>query len=451
MKNHTMLRAASTVVMGALFLTCLLLPIRSAGAGIREEQHIAIDLKKATTYMNEARDTGDDRYYTRAESSLNEIFKMDPSNYGALRVKAWVQSGRHRFSEALATAKQASAMHPADSSNYGVMVDSLIELGRYDEAVDAAQRMVDLKPGMASYSRIAYLRWLFGDPKGAEEMMRMAVEAGPPGKPETTWCIVQLGNEYFKQGRLDMAEKQYKHALTIDPSYTHALAAMGKVEAGRQNYATAIGFYRKATSKHPVHAYVIALGDLYRLTGDAKHAEEQFALVEKMAAVKRSNPETGLKMAIFYLDHEKRLPEALRLAKKDADSSQDIQAWDTLAWAYYKNRRHKEALTALKKALRLGTKDAGLFFHAGMIYYGSGDNDRAKKYLSNALSVNPYFDLTYPRIARSTLERIERVENNRAKPYKRSALIIPSLIMVLLVTVWAFRNRITTDDLSKNT
>src|SRR5205807_8990054 len=88
-----------------------------------------------------------------------------------------------------------SALGPARPTAYGVLVDALVELGRYDEATAAAQVMTDMRPDLSSYSRISYLRELHGDTNGAMAAMRLAIQAGPLRSEATAWCDVQLGKD----------------------------------------------------------------------------------------------------------------------------------------------------------------------------------------------------------------------------------------------------------------
>ncbi len=82
------------------------------------------------------------------------------------------------------------------------MVDALVEMGEYERAVDAAQKMVDLRPDTASYSRVSYLRALHGDTKGAIDAMKMAAEAANPKNPESVaWCRVHLGDVLMNFGK----------------------------------------------------------------------------------------------------------------------------------------------------------------------------------------------------------------------------------------------------------
>jgi Tfp pilus assembly protein PilF len=57
----------------------------------------------------------------------------------------------------------------------------------------------------------------------------------------------------------------------------------------------------------------------------------------------------------------------------------------------------------MTEALRLGTKDARLFYHAGMIARAGGNDNAARDYLRNALSLNPQFDPLQATIARKAL------------------------------------------------
>ena len=78
-----------------------------------------------------------------------------------------------------------------------------------------------------------------------------------------------------------------------------------------------------------------------------------------------------------------------------------------LAWALYKNGRAREAQAAMAEALRLGTPDARLFFHAGMIHRALGDHDRAREALSRALRLNPRFHLLHAQVATSVLAELQ--------------------------------------------
>ena len=90
-------------------------------------------------------------------------------------------------------------------------------------------------------------------------------------------------------------------------------------------------------------------------------------------------------LALFYADHNLKLKESVELAKKELEVRHDIYTWDILAWVLFKNGRVPEAAEAMKKALALGTGDALLDFHAGMIESQLGHTKRARDAVQSAL------------------------------------------------------------------
>jgi tetratricopeptide (TPR) repeat protein len=112
-------------------------------------------------------------------------------------------------------------------------------------------------------------------------------------------------------------------------------------------------------------------------------------------------------LARFYADHDIKLDEALALAHKEFEVRHDIYTWDALAWALYKNGKYQEASDASQHALRSGTRDALLFFHAGMIASRLGQTSIAKERLQTALSINPGFHVIYAGVARQQLKALD--------------------------------------------
>ena len=91
---------------------------------------------------------------------------------------SWASTSSRRRASAR---ERSTGECPTTSCVYGMLVDANVELGRYDEAEEAAQWMLDLRPGnVAGLTRAAYLRELFGDVEGALELMAHGVDQVPP-------------------------------------------------------------------------------------------------------------------------------------------------------------------------------------------------------------------------------------------------------------------------------
>jgi tetratricopeptide (TPR) repeat protein len=406
---------AATLALAALLPALAVAGPSPADRAIADaEQHARGDrpdgwVDLAAAFMRKARESGDPGYYARASAALNRALAIAPDDYQALRTRPWVLLGQHDFRGALAAAEQARARHPEDWWNYGNLTDAYVELGDYARAEEASQRMLDLRPGLPAYTRAAFLRTLFGDRAGAVEMLLRAVRAGSPRDPESlAWTLVHLGHEYFAAGDLASAGRAYGRALTVLPGYYMALGALGRAQAAAGRTVEAIDLYQRAVAQVPAPDLVAALGDLHALAGNADEAERQYALVEYMGRVAEAAGTTanGRQLAVFYADHDRRLPDALRLARQEATARGDIYTDDALAWALYKNGRQRSAMRAAHRALRLGTDDALLHYHAGMIAVAAGRPRSATRHLGRALALNPYFDLRQAPLARAALARL---------------------------------------------
>ncbi len=362
----------------------------------------------ASAFMQKARETGDFGFNSRAEVALNKSFEVAPDSYDALKLRAKLLLTQHRFREALDTATKARELNPRDHDIYGALTDALVELGDYSQAVEAAQTMIDLRPETSSYARVSYLRALHGEPQGAIAAMKMALTSASPANPEqVAWVAVQLGDELFNTGNLKDAEREYDRALYVFPDYHTALAAKARARFAAGDTEAAINLYTQAQNRVPLPDTAVALGDLYFKLGRTEEAARQYKLLEFIEKLGDGSAATySQQLALFYLNNDTRLDDALRIARRERAQRQDIYTCDLLAWALYKSGDLTNAKIASDEALRLGTRDARLHYHAGMIQAALSNGVEAKKHLNLALEINPYFDVRQADIARAALMKL---------------------------------------------
>jgi len=362
-------------------------------------------------YIQKARENGDVKYFILAEQALRKSLDIAPRFSEASRHLAYVLYSRHAFEDAAAQASKTIDLNPADSHAYGILGDAYLEVGKYREAEEAYHKMVQIQGNLYSYSRRSGMKSIQGDVAGAvEDLQHAAREGQANGRPAESiaWVQWQLGNERFAQGKIKDAEGHYQEALKTYPNYYRAFAGLGRVRAAQKRYRKAIDLYKKAMSIIPLPEYVAALGNIYKRIGENEEAKRQYELVEYIGYLSAVNKVLyNRELAYFYADHDMKLNEALELARKELEVRKDIYAYDLLAWALYKNGRSQEALAAMKEALRLGTKDAKLFFHAGMIHYRLGHAKEAKKFLRLAVATNRYFHIFNADVADEALKELE--------------------------------------------
>jgi tetratricopeptide (TPR) repeat protein len=364
----------------------------------RDPRSVETLAQLSALYLQKARESGDPSFYARAESLLEQASGLAPDDEQVLAGQAALALERHDFAGALAIAERL----PKDrAGTFGLLGDALVELGRYDEAFAAFQRMADLKPDSAALARIAYARELTGDRAGAiDAMADAAASAGSRGE-NAAWLRVQLGHLYFGGGDLESAERSYLEAQAALPGYVHALAGQGRVFTARGEFAGAIDLYRQVTERFPLPEYVIALGDAYAAAGQREQAERQYALVGAIATLFRENGvDTDLELALFFADRGVVTADLVRAdlvgrTREAYDRHPSVHAADVLSWVLYKAGRIDEAREYSQLALRLGTQDALMLFHAGMIAQVAGDVEEGQALIERARELNSHFSLTY--------------------------------------------------------
>jgi tetratricopeptide (TPR) repeat protein len=322
----------------------------------------------AGSYVQKARETTDYSYLDRAVSTLNDVLSHDSSDYEALRLLTETQLERHLFAQAAESSLRLIRIDGADPWNWGTLGDAYVEIGDYEKGAEAYQKMVSLRPDLASYNRAAHFHFLFGDVEGAIAIMQKAIQAGSSMPENIAWCLVDLGNIYWKTGRHELARQAFLDALRTFPNYHPAHAGLGRVLSEAGDAKGAIENYRRAQEITPLPDYAAALFDLYRKSGDEPHARKQMELLDVIDSVSRASGEKANRNLVFaFADHDVKLTRALELAQGEFEFRRDIYSYDALAWALYKNQRYQEAREAMDQALKLGTPEPLFTRHAKAI------------------------------------------------------------------------------------
>ena len=135
-------------------------------------------LELGLAYQQLTRETGDAAYYPRSERALRRALALEPRNATTLGALGSLALARHDFRGGLAYGRRAARIAPYSALHYGVIGDAMIELGRYEGAFAAFDRMVELRPSSSAYARVSYARELLGRPQEAEEAMRLGARVG---------------------------------------------------------------------------------------------------------------------------------------------------------------------------------------------------------------------------------------------------------------------------------
>ncbi len=345
--------------------------IRKAEAEItKNPEHYAGYNDLAMALARRARETSDVEFYAKAEESLQKSFRLSPDNFGGLKTRTWLLLGRHEFAKAREVAVKLNKQNPDDVTVYGYLADANAELGNYEEAVEAAQWMLNLRPGnIAGLTRAAYLRELHGDTGGAIDLMQEAYDSSPfPETEDRAWLLTQIAHLHLVAGQLPEAERFAQGALGLFPDYHYALGTLGQVRMTQKRYREAADLFAKrvATAPHAENLFTLAEA----LEHDGRHAEAApiFADFERKALLEAATTDNANhELVAYYTDYLKQPEKALRIAEQELARRHDAYTLDAHAWSLAAVGDYPKAEAEMQKALAFGLKDPKVREHARVI------------------------------------------------------------------------------------
>lgn len=355
------------------------------GTGARREAALG---NLGWAYVAKARTSRDEGYYRLAQACAEAIIEEtgatnDSRPPEALLLLGHVAATFHRFAEAETIAAELVERRglPFDHLLLG---DARMEQGKIEEAIHSYQTGVDLKPGLQSYARVGWMRWLIGDLEGAIEATELAAGATSPRDLESiAWVRSRLGHFRMLSDDSEGAKREIATALAAHADYPPALLLEAKLSLSIGDHDTAITSLRRAVAIEPLPEPLWLFAEV--LTEAGRHGEAEAVFDELVRTGERGDPRTH---ALFLATTGRSPEDALRLAEAELKERADYFTRDVLAWALFANGRIDEAREEMDRALAGGTIDARLFFHAAVIAHAAGETTEAADWLASALELD---------------------------------------------------------------
>jgi tetratricopeptide (TPR) repeat protein len=357
-------------------------------------------------YIQQAKDTVDPAYYPKAEGVLERSLRINTAdNFVAMAGMADLRAAQHRFGEALTWAQRANRIDAYNSTVYGALADAYTQLGRYDDAAQAVQRMVDLQPGTPSLTRAEYVFELRGQVDQARAAMQRALDdATTPA--EQAFAHYYLGELALANGDPGRALAEQNTGLRVDPAYPDLLEGRAKAEAALGQRQAAVRDFAAVVARVPQPQYLIEAGEYLESLGSTKEAQQDYGL---FAAEMRLFTSNGVRLdvepTLFYADHGDPAL-ALQYGTAGIRARPFLEMDDAYAWALHANHRDAEALNWANRAMATGLRNALFAYHRGIIEESLGQRAAARHDLSRALALNPAFNPLQVPLARQVLDEL---------------------------------------------
>jgi tetratricopeptide (TPR) repeat protein len=375
----------------------------------------------------EAPDVGD---LLRAVAVARQAMKYQPRyNVSAEATLASAYVALHKFRLAKRFADDVVALTPWDSDAIAAAASLDMELGNYSRARHLLSKTPGSRAGATWSTVAAHYAELTGSVSAARALIaRAMVEADANSSLPAegrAWYHWRAGELAFAAGDLGGAESDYREALAIFPNYWHATNGLAKVYWAQSRWHEALDFATKSADVFPLPETLGYQADAQRELGDRAGAT---ATQDLIGAIERIGNAQGINdrlIAVYYSDHSINLNRAVAIARRDAANRDDLFAEDTLAWALARSGRWVEARAHAERATALGTQDARLQYHAGVIALHNGDRSEAAKRLSLALEINPHFHPYFEQDARRLLSKLHALGDRNQTMQGRTAWLTP--------------------------
>ncbi len=252
--------------------------------------------------------------------------------------------------------------------------------------------------GVAVYPTITYDKsWIL---ENAKKAVRHAEFFGPDSCVAFDAVSLNIsGDQYYQEGNIDGAIREFKLALMIDPKNVNVHNSLGVCYGVKENFDDALASFKTAIQLDPHELMPIYnAGFIYTLRKKYLIALEYFHKAEKIDA---EVYELAFQTGRAYLDTNaphsaiKYLETATRLNPKSG------AAFRLLGDCYHLLDRLTDAINAYKNALKINSENTDVLSALGFIYEIQRQNaDIALMFCQRATQIEPDDGLFRHRLAR---------------------------------------------------
>lgn len=337
--------------------------------------------------------TGDHNDFRTAGEAIDRALKGPGPLEELYLLKAKLDFRWHRIPQTRQDLEKAP--HAAGTLVYeALQADLAFQEGRYDDARNGYEALVQRHGTWDSFARLAYHTFVMGDVARADELYRRAqdqITAREMGS--YAWVELQRGFLEFNRGRFDAALAHYQRAEEAYSGWWSAQEFIAEVLGAQGRFKEAEAIYTKLIAHSPRPEFHDALGDLYLFMQEPERARpwHDKALAGYLESVEQGNLHYFHHLAGFYADVRPDGPEAVRWARQDTELRDNFLTQDALAWALYRDNQFAAALAAIDRALSSRVQDAHIFEHAAQIYRANGKTEEAERFLKQAAEINPSY------------------------------------------------------------
>ncbi|MCG8533059.1 MAG: tetratricopeptide repeat protein, partial [Desulfovibrionales bacterium] len=215
---------------------------------------------------------------------------------------------------------------------------------------------------------------------------------------------------YYLKGQIfrdlkqnEAAETAYRESIRINPRHTNPYRGLARLllQAGRMDEAITLNL--ELSKQRPDLAFAHAdVAMMYEKNNQLDLAETHY---QKALKIDPNHMAAANNLAFLYAEQNRNLNKALELARRAKEKLGNVPAiMDTLGWVFYKKSLYDSAAQEFESCVKRVPKNPIFHYHLGLTYHKLSQYKKAKKYLKEALRLQP--DFKGAQEARSLMERL---------------------------------------------
>jgi tetratricopeptide (TPR) repeat protein len=325
----------------------------------------------------------------RAQQGLANLNKLKQSNDSQSLPQEAVNQlvnlyNQGQFSAVVDQTQALTEQYPDAFIIWNIMGASKFQIGMLDEAIEAYNKSIILKPNYAeAYSNMGLALQHQGRWDKAIEAYNTSISL----KPNDADTYYNMGNALKDQGKFDEAIEVYNKALSLKPNNALAYSNMGNVLKDQGKLDQAVTAYNKALSLKP--DYAEAYNNLGVALKNQGKLVEAIDVYNKALSLKPDYAEAYNNMGLALQDQGK-LCEAIDVYNKALSLKPDYaEVFNNMGLTLLDQGKLDEAIDVYNKALSLKPDYAEAYSNMGLALLDQGKLDQAIEVYNKSISLKP--------------------------------------------------------------
>ncbi len=204
--------------------------------------------------------------------------------------------------------------------------------------------------------------------------------------PDSYHIHNNLGTVYWKRGKTEAAEREWRIALSLSPGNAIFLNNLGLAHSKREQYPEAVDYFQRAMRRKPNYTDPhVNLGVTYQ---EMKLPEKAELQLRAAVALSPLNVYARNQLGKLYFETG-RLAEAEEQFLRSVESKPNVVGYSALGDVYLDWKDSERAFRAFQRAASLDPFDSHVRFNLGALYLAAGRRGEALREYQAGLQTDP--------------------------------------------------------------